>query len=447
MKFFHYQLPSREAEDRYRRARIAEAREHASMAAWLVLGLLLAFLPLGWWRLREWPDLILIESVTRGLAILGLVVALVRLRRVQRWEELPRWIVPPALLVWVHLFTVHVIEGPSAISLLLAFNILAVPIIFTLLPLRFSLQAFLSGLFSGGTCLWAWSAPGTDAATEHWLVPVTLLLAANGIAAVYSIQMRRSRRTLFSAHEEAEAARLRLDAAVREREATISAKNQLFAIISHDLRNPIGTMVSIGELLTDSDLQLDAEVHRDLLSDLASNARTTYLLLDNLLNWAQTETGEFRPQAVVLAVDEVVRSVWDLLELTAEQKGVRLHRRVDPKTFVRADPRMLHCVLRNLLSNAVKFTRSGRVVTLHVRANGPDRVHFAVIDEGVGIAAERLERLFEEGYGETTPGTEREAGSGLGLRLSHRFVALSGGRLTVESEVGVGSTFAFDLPV
>lgn len=235
---------------------------------------------------------------------------------------------------------------------------------------------------------------------------------------------------------------LRKNAELTELNAT---KDKFFSIISHDLRGPLASLLTLLDL-TEEDL-----ARRDYarLSDNLRLARQVshqyFALLNNLLQWSRSQSGrlEFRPEPVELP--DLARSLSALTEAPARAKEIALLWDLPSALTVRADRFMLETVLRNLISNALKFTPRGGQVLVSA-APQPHGVRFEVRDSGVGIPPERQARLFRIESNSSTPGTERETGTGLGLILCREFVERHGGSIGVSSEPGQGSRFHFLLP-
>jgi signal transduction histidine kinase len=438
MKWLSYKLEETEAEARYRAGRMEEAYRQVKVAAYVTLVLLLVFAPFDWALLLPEIEHLVIVMAFRVLALLGIGAVLFRLRRFTHWSGLSRQVSISAALILMHLLVLHAcVNEPSGSHIAIA--VLAILVIYTLLPLELETEIFLSGCFTLGTALiWGMHHWAQDALYNSF-APPALMTAANVFGVIFSLQIRRSRRLEFVAREQAHRANALKD-------ATIETKNQLFAIVSHDLRNTIGTTVSIGELLTDPSVRLDPDSHRVLLDDLAQNARDTYMLLDNLLQWARSETGDLKLRPELTSVEALMEAVFPAAKWAAEAKNIRLEWEAPAGAGIYGDPTMIQCVLRNLLSNAVKFTPNRGRVRLTAKPIHQDRIVIEVVDTGVGIPADRLAHLFDREYVETTPGTLNEKGTGLGLQVCQRFLRLHGEALTVSSHHREGTTFSFELP-
>ncbi len=168
-------------------------------------------------------------------------------------------------------------------------------------------------------------------------------------------------------------------------------------------------------------------------------------LLMNLMEWSRSQTGrmEFSPQ--YLDIDVLINDATELLSDVAHQKLIAISRELPQKIKVFADKAMIDTLLRNLISNAIKFTNPGGTIIVSAEQK-QDEVMVTVSDNGVGINADAMGKLFriEESY--STKGTQNEQGTGLGLILCKEFIEKHGGKIWAESEVGKGSKFCFTIP-
>jgi signal transduction histidine kinase len=169
-------------------------------------------------------------------------------------------------------------------------------------------------------------------------------------------------------------------------------------------------------------------------------------LLTNLLEWSRSQSGSSNFEPDVMNLEKLVRDVTTTFRATARQKGVKMKLDLTPGVELMADQYMISTVLRNLVSNAIKFTNANGRVTIRTE-KADDCIRVIVGDTGVGIHQEDLEKIFCVDCNHSTPGTEQESGTGLGLLLCQEFVEKHGGQIWVESEIGKGSEFKFTIPV
>ena len=222
-------------------------------------------------------------------------------------------------------------------------------------------------------------------------------------------------------------------------------KDKFFSIIAHDLRNPIGALRELPQLIAENLDNYSKDELRRLITMQRDAARNLFELLENLLTWSRMQRGliDFNPEPI--QVSALVQRSIALLMPSAAQKAITLTQAVNPSLLGMADHKMIDAVVRNLISNAIKFTNQGGTIEVSGNDDGAFMT-IAVKDNGVGIGEQFLPKLFriDEQYRRT--GTANERGTGLGLILCKEFVERNGGEIRVESKVGNGSTFSFTLP-
>jgi signal transduction histidine kinase len=184
---------------------------------------------------------------------------------------------------------------------------------------------------------------------------------------------------------------------------------------------------------------------REILEMLRERSASTHNLLENLLYWSRSQQGRLKPNADNIDITDVVNDNIDMAKADIGSKGLTVDLAISQKLYAFCDQDMINLVLRNLLTNAIKFTPSDGKITVSVEEEN-DLVKVSVADTGVGIPDENVAKIFDRAIYFTTYGVNKERGSGLGLNLCHDFVEASGGNISVESEVGVGTTFTFVIP-
>jgi PAS domain S-box-containing protein len=222
-------------------------------------------------------------------------------------------------------------------------------------------------------------------------------------------------------------------------------KDKLFSIIAHDLRGPVGSFMQIIELLTD-DINITPDLQASFLNDLKDMSKSTFYLLENLLNWSRSQRSEIvcSPKSIIL--NELITQNISLLSVEASQKSIGIQFKEKSNYEAYADYDMINLVVRNLLSNAIKFTRPHGLITISLSEQS-GFVEVVIADNGVGMSQEAVDNLFIDNQFHSTYGTNNEKGSGLGLVLCKDFVLRNGGIIRVESTLGEGSKFIFTVPL
>jgi len=230
---------------------------------------------------------------------------------------------------------------------------------------------------------------------------------------------------------------------LRELNAT---KDKFFSIIAHDLKSPFTSIIGLSELLAEQIGKKDYDGIDEYAKMIQSSSWRAMDLLTNLMEWSRSQTGrmEFNPVSVNMV--ELIDEVTELLTDAARQKSIVISRQLPAGLFLFADKPMINTVLRNLISNAIKYTNIGGKIEISA-ISGEKEMVVTVIDNGVGIKQGALEKLFHIEECGSTPGTQDEEGTGLGLILCKDFVSKHGGKIWAESEPGKGSRFVFTIPV
>jgi two-component system, sensor histidine kinase and response regulator len=236
----------------------------------------------------------------------------------------------------------------------------------------------------------------------------------------------------------------------KQLELSTAFEKKVFSVIGHDLRSPIGSI----RTYIDAFLLVHDEMDEStilLLKDLYLLSDNAFNLLENLMNWAKSQSGGIvcRPQRE--NIPALIKTVLTLFTMQAESKNITLQFPEHEDVYGYIDPELISVVIRNLISNALKFTPRGGTVTIStymsVDKNEEIRAVIQVSDTGTGMPPEIVENLLYKSIHFTTYGTDNEKGSGLGFQLCKEFVAMNAGRISIESSPGAGSSFRINLPV
>ncbi len=233
----------------------------------------------------------------------------------------------------------------------------------------------------------------------------------------------------------------------RQLEIASQHKSEFLANMSHELRTPLNAIIGFSDVLLEQMFGPLNEKQADYLRDILDSGRHLLALINDILDLSKIEAGHVELERDTFSLSEVLENGVTMVKERASRHGIALALAVDPRLgHIYADERKLKQVVFNLLSNAVKFTPDGGRVTVSARREA-DAIVVAVHDTGIGIPPAEQARIFEAFQQVRGPGTGPQEGTGLGLALVKRFVELHGGRVGVESAVGVGSTFTVTLPL
>ncbi len=226
-----------------------------------------------------------------------------------------------------------------------------------------------------------------------------------------------------------------------------AAKDKFFSILAHDLRGPLGGLMTMSETMLDDFDLFEKDDLKDIIRIMHHSSSQVFGLLENLLTWSRLNTGRIDFNPAIIRMKPIINDIVNLYAAQVTKKELKLELICSERMMCYADQDMVETLIRNLLSNALKFTARGGEIRLSCRGDGSSGdTLIEITDSGVGMAPEILEKVFDISSKYHTPGTENEASSGLGLVLVKEFVERNAGTLEVNSELGVGSTFRCYLP-
>lgn len=225
-----------------------------------------------------------------------------------------------------------------------------------------------------------------------------------------------------------------------------AAKDKFFSIIAHDLKNPFSAIIAFSDLLLRQIEKNDTGGIDKYTKIINQSSKKALDLLLNLMEWSQIQTGRMRFEPVIFELGSAVNETLELLAGNAAHKSIVIHDNIKSDIAVYADKIMISTVLRNLISNAIKYTQPNGTIVLASKQTADANI-FSVSDNGVGISQKNLSNLFKIEGVYSTPGTDQEKGTGLGLILCKEFLEKNNGKIWVESAEQTGTIFYFSLPL
>ncbi len=228
------------------------------------------------------------------------------------------------------------------------------------------------------------------------------------------------------------------------------SKDKLFSIISHDLRSPFNSLLGFSEILNTEFNTLTHEEVKQYLKVIYDTAKNLFGMTNNLLHYSRFQMGKIDFKPTVLNLRKVINNSLKLLHGNLIKKNITIIHNVDKTINVVADEELLNSVLQNIISNSIKFTENSGEITITASVtkffDKPNDVEINIKDTGIGMSKKDIDNVYNN-IMFTTPGTEREYGTGLGLLLVKQFVEQIGGNIRIQSKVNSGTIFTFTLPV
>ena len=225
-----------------------------------------------------------------------------------------------------------------------------------------------------------------------------------------------------------------------------STKDKLFSLIAHDLKDPFNTILGFTDLLAKDYNKINEDQKIKIITMIRVSSGRIHELLENLLKWARTQTGIMQVNKKVFRIHDAVNTIVTVFQHTLHEKQISIQLDIMEDLEIYADEDIISTIIRNLLNNAIKFTPKGGKITIGAQQKR-GKVIVSVTDTGIGIPEFMLKTLFSTVNYEIQRGTDGEKGSGLGLKICKEFAEIHGGKISVQSEEGKGSTFRLTIPV
>jgi nitrogen-specific signal transduction histidine kinase len=222
-------------------------------------------------------------------------------------------------------------------------------------------------------------------------------------------------------------------------------KDRFISILAHDLKSSFNSMLGFSDILAQNIEVLDREKVKKHVTIINDTAQKTYSMFEDILIWAKSQTGKFEFEPKKYNAAELIKDVIPQMQTSALNKNISIAYSSCEDILISADISMFKTILRNLISNAIKFTPAGGEISIHTDST-ENYCQICVTDNGIGISEDTLESLFHKEQDISTPGTENEKGTGLGLLIAKEFVDRHSGKIRAESQPGKGSTFCFSIP-
>lgn len=223
-------------------------------------------------------------------------------------------------------------------------------------------------------------------------------------------------------------------------------KDKFFSLIAHDLKNPMFSLITLTEFIQSKISTLTQSEILDFINQINDSAKNSFILLENLLEWAKSQSGsiEFKPEKV--KIENVILECWRLAKSQAANKNISISIETSPELYANADHKMLSTIVRNIISNAIKYTPEYGKVSVIARRED-NNVLLIIEDSGIGMNKEQLKYLFTTDTRKQLNGIPSQHGSGLGLVLCKEFIDRHNGQISVESSFGNGSKFIIRIPL
>jgi signal transduction histidine kinase len=282
---------------------------------------------------------------------------------------------------------------------------------------------------------------------NYLLIVIIFLAALTGFLLWRQINLKKiENKILVEQKDQINKAKDNLEIAYNNINELNATKDKFFSIIAHDLRNPLGSFKEVTRLLNDAYDDFTEQERKEFLEILKSSSENIYSLLENLLEWSMSQKGAIQFNPVKFELNDIVIPTINVLKLSAENKSIQIENNIKNDTIITADPNLMTTVLRNIISNAIKFTSPNGTVKISSITDN-NYINISITDTGIGMSPKIIEKLFRIDVNINSLGTSNEKGTGLGLILCKEFIEKHNGKISVESEIGKGSTFLIQIPI
>lgn len=225
-----------------------------------------------------------------------------------------------------------------------------------------------------------------------------------------------------------------------------SQKDKFFSIIAHEIRSPFMGFLGLTKLLAIKVDDFSKDEIKEIALALNESAKRIFKLFENIIDWSRIQRGLIQIKKTCFCLKVAIEESIEMLKIFANQKDINLIDLVNDEIKVFADKETIVTVISNLISNGIKFTKQNGYVKLTAVELDDNFIKLSVIDNGIGIEQDMLDNLFKLDSMQSTFGTNYERGTGLGLIISKEFTELNGGKISVISKSGEGSTFSITIP-
>lgn len=269
---------------------------------------------------------------------------------------------------------------------------------------------------------------------------------ANGKLEEQNMLLMNKQEKILAQQSQIEKHKFELERKAQSLQELNATKDRFFSIISHDLKNPFNSILGVSDVLMEAKEQIDDPELLQYIDVLNSASKKSYQLLLNLLEWARLQSNDINWVPIKLNIKELIEENIKLVEAQILKKGLSIkfdcQEEIDYHVF--ADKHMINATIRNLISNAIKFTKKG-IIKIDI-INSQEANIIRITDTGVGMSRKQVDALFQIDKSISTPGTDYEQGTGLGLILCKEFTEKNNGSISVNSIEGEGSEFIVRLP-